>query len=235
MTQWRWVAVAVGSVLWAVAALAEDELARLEQEYLPRKAALERPVLTAHLEKLKTLHEAARSKRDVAKAEALRQEIERVTARLNASEIPTAADPPPSVPISTITLNAANAVLSGGAVVDPTLNARLLLEETDAQAEWKIPPLQPGRYQLKVSLGCMAGVTAKVALTLGARAPQTFTIAPTGATMAPVSLHWGEVDFSTPPESLKLRVTSSPTRSKPGKGWALYGFIIEPVTPSKRE
>jgi hypothetical protein len=225
---------------------AESELARLERDYLAQRDAAVRPLLSAFADKLRSLHLLLVQRRDPRAAAAVKAELDRTLSRLSQPATAGALDAvatskPGTDPVApqpgngTVDLRGAKATLSGDAVYDERIVAAVQLKGKGGTAQWTFPPLNAGRYRLKLDWGCAPGFGAVAHLRFGDLPPRTLTIQPTGESGQVSSFNLGEVELPHGITSVRVAMVDVPPRNKGTGGFNLHLVSLSPVEPSRAD
>ncbi len=240
---------------------ADEELAQLDADYRTRREALVAPLRTAYISKLRTLAETYSRQSDSQRAAAIQAEIDAVSAPtppLFASEKPSTS-PGSGKGTSSggndssggggggdskgpLVLRADKATISGGKT---TYNADREghIIESDGRGiviTWKAPPIRPGRYRLRVGVGCPVGNTAELEIKIGDAPAFPWRLTPTGDSGSTISANLGEWDFVTPPAAITITVKDLAIKNKSYSA-VLVGNLkvdtpiegLEPAPPKK--
>jgi hypothetical protein len=218
---------------------AESELARLERDYLAQRDAAVRPLLTAFADELRSLHLSLVQRRDPRAAE-VKAELDRALSRLSppatGGALEAAARPKPGTDTvapqsasGTLDLRGAKATLSGAALYDEKSLAAVQFKGKGGAAEWTFPPLNAGRYRLKLDWGCAPGFGALAHLSFGNLPPRTLTIQPTGDSGQAASFNLGEVELPRGIISVRVAMADVPPRTKGTGGFNLHLVSLSPV------
>lgn len=211
---------------------AEDTLTRLTREYEVQRAAIERPQLLAHAQRLAALRESLKNRREPAAA-AVAAELASVQSKLTRAG--TAAGPAGSGPAAPkqlaapLTLEGGKARTSGGSSILGDDNSPVHFAGKDSAAEWTLPALPVGRYRLLWRVACDVGAGATVRMTLEGLPARTLQIQPTTSAGDTVVVNLGEFTLTTPPGSIKIEVLDLPGRPrKTGPSFSISKVVLIP-------
>jgi hypothetical protein len=217
---------------------ADEELARIEQNYREKREAIIRPLIDAYAEKLKLVQDGLTRRGDFSRAQAVQNERARVLA-VPAEASATAADsqgkPPASPNDNTdsppvrgpVTLTGDKVTVSGGANFAESPAAVRDLSKKGAAAQWKVPRLLLERYRVVIHYACPPLQGGHYQLTVGSLPPRSFTVAPTGAGGPPIEVDLGEYEFSSSPPTVRVEVVD--LLPKASYLCTLYGISFRPV------
>jgi hypothetical protein len=198
-------AAAVTGSAWA----AENELARIEQNYREKREAIVRPLLEAYTEKLKSLQETLTRRGDYNRAQAVQNERNRVVAgpgqrpaigedHGKPPEVPAIEQPPAD---GIVVLTPEQAAVRGGA--QPGVLATLSFSKKGEAGEWPLPKLLHKRYRVVLHYWCGESQGGRYQLAFAGLPARRFSADPAPS---PIEADLGEYEFSTSPTTVTLEV-----------------------------
>ncbi len=220
----------------------DPELTQRSEEYLARRDELLRPVLRTYADQLRLLRLTMASRRD-ARLPTVETELQRVSDLLALKPLPldltlAAAVAGPdfepadrSAGASQFSLLPARALLTGGAMYDVMDIPSIHFSSLSQRAEWRLPTLKPGRWQVRLSVGCRPGAEATARLTFAGQPPVVVRLEATGRDGEGLTLNLGEIDLSTPPATVRVELIENPTpiRGRAIGRFSLAEIILTPV------
>jgi hypothetical protein len=220
----------------------DAELDRLDREYQTQRQSAVRPLLETYVERLRSLH-ASMAQRQDPRAAAVKAELDKATAQLEAPagatpKPPTAAPPPPAnttkpAPAAspTVELRGPKAVFAGGAALNDKGGVAIQFRSAEASATWQVPEFKPGRFRVRIDCGCPAGLGAIAQVRFGNRPPQSLTVLPTSESGQAVAFNFGEIQLPAGVTTVKVTMLGPTPRTKGSGGFNLHLISISPVEP----
>lgn len=216
----------------------DREVAKLEETYLAKRDELVRPHLNTYLEQLQQLRGTYASRRDM-RLKAVEDEIQRAYRILTIRPLSLQGlNDTGQIPESDaegahqVSLLPARARLVGGAMYDSVATPAIHFSSLSQSAEWSLPALRPGRWQMRVTVACQPNAAATARVTLSGQAPMVVRIEPTGKDGELLTLNLGEIEFLTSPAALKVEMgenSGGSTRSRSMGRFSLAEVILTPL------